>query len=467
MEIQPLSEDYSPDKFANLAPAPEERTDSQEGSWRQQENSIEDWLPINARRNAKWWYSAFHNATAMVGAGVLSLPYAMSELGWGAGVTVLLLSWIITLYTLWQMVEMHEMVPGKRFDRYHELGQHAFGEKLGLWIVVPQQLVVEVGLSIVYMVTGGQSLQKFYDVICPKCKHIRTTYFIMIFASIHFVLSQLPNFQSISSVSLVAAVMSLCYSAIAWIASLAKGKSADVDYHLRATKTPGKVFGFFGALGNVAFAYAGHNVVLEIQATIPSTPEQPSKKPMWQGVVVAYIIVAVCYFPVSLIGYWAFGNQVDENILITLNKPKWLIALANMMVVVHLIGSYQVYAMPVFDMIETVLVRKFWFTPGLRLRLIARTIYVVFTMFVAMTFPFFSELLSFFGGFAFAPTSYFLPCIMWLTVYKPKRFSLSWFTNWACIAIGMLLMVISPTGGLRQIILKIKTYTVYQDYPQQ
>jgi hypothetical protein len=43
---------------------------------------VEDWLPINASRNAKWWYSAFHNVTAMVGAGVLSLPYAMSELGW-------------------------------------------------------------------------------------------------------------------------------------------------------------------------------------------------------------------------------------------------------------------------------------------------------------------------------------------------------------------------------------------------
>jgi amino acid permease len=187
------------------------RTDSQEGRWREQERSIDDWLPINARRNAKWWYSAFHNVTAMVGAGVLSLPYAMSELGWGAGVAVLVMSWVITLYTLWQMVEMHEMVPGKRFDRYHELGQHAFGERLGLWIVVPQQLVVEVGLNIVYMVTGGQSLQKFHDVVCPDCKHIRLSFFIMIFASAHFVLSQLPNFHSISGVSLAAAVMSLWY----------------------------------------------------------------------------------------------------------------------------------------------------------------------------------------------------------------------------------------------------------------
>lgn len=33
-------------------------------------------------REAKWWYSTFHTVTAMVGAGVLSLPYAMAYLGW-------------------------------------------------------------------------------------------------------------------------------------------------------------------------------------------------------------------------------------------------------------------------------------------------------------------------------------------------------------------------------------------------
>lgn len=53
---------------------------SQEEEARQK--AIDDWLPITSSRNAKWWYSAFHNVTAMVGAGVLSLPYAMSHLGW-------------------------------------------------------------------------------------------------------------------------------------------------------------------------------------------------------------------------------------------------------------------------------------------------------------------------------------------------------------------------------------------------
>ncbi|XP_038892935.1 lysine histidine transporter 1 [Benincasa hispida] len=425
------------------------------------QKAIDDWLPITSSRNAKWWYSAFHNVTAMVGAGVLSLPYAMSELGWGPGSVIMILSWIITLYTLWQMVEMHEMVPGKRFDRYHELGQHAFGEKLGLWIVVPQQLTVEIGVNIVYMVTGGKSLKKFHETVCPNCSQIKTSYFIVIFASIHFVLSHLPNFNSISGVSLAAAVMSLSYSTIAWVASLEKGVQPNVDYSYKATSTSDGIFHFLSGLGEVAFAFAGHNVVLEIQATIPSTPEKPSKGPMWKGVVLAYLVVALCYFPVAMIGYWVFGNTVEDNILISLEKPAWLIATANMFVVIHVIGSYQIYAMPVFDMIETVLVKRLNFTPCFRLRFITRTLYVAFTMLVGIAVPFFGGLLGFFGGLAFAPTTYFLPCTMWLAIYKPKRFGLSWIANWICIVFGVLLMVLSPIGGLRTLILSANNYKFF------
>lgn len=136
--------------------------------------------------------------------------------------------------------------------------------------------------------------------------------------------------------------LSYSYSTIAWGASVDKGVQPNVQYGYKAKTAAGTVFDFFGALGEVAFAYAGHNVVLEIQATIPSTPEKPSKGPMWRGVVVAYIVVALCYFPVALIGYWMFGNAVEDNILMSLEKPAWLIAMANMFVVIHVIGSYQV-----------------------------------------------------------------------------------------------------------------------------
>ncbi|CAK9219726.1 unnamed protein product [Sphagnum troendelagicum] len=430
--------------------------------------NVEEWLPVTSSRNAKWWYSAFHNVTAMVGAGVLSLPSAMAYLTWGPGVAVLLSSWVITLFTLWQLVQMHEMkeVPGKRFDRYHELGQHAFGKKLGIWLVVPQQLIVEIGVDIVYMVTGGSSLMGAYELLCTggpsSCRPIRKTAWIAIFGSVHFFLAQCPNFNAISLVSFCAAIMSLSYSAIAWVAPLASGQVADVSYALPDTSRAGLVFGILNALGQIAFAYAGHNVVLEIQATLPSTPEKPSKGPMWRGCLVAYVVVAACYFPVAMVGYWAMGNGVGDNVLLSLGKPVWLIAAARLMVVVHVIGSYQVYAMPVFDMMETFLVKKLEWNPTRFLRLWVRSLYVAFTIFMAMTIPFFGDLLGFLGGFAFAPTTFFLPCCMWLTIYKPKAFSISWILNWVCILLGVLLAVTSSVGGLRQIIISYSTYKLYE-----
>ncbi|KAK3040606.1 hypothetical protein RJ639_026927, partial [Escallonia herrerae] len=383
-----------------------------EGSQEEQKylKDLNHWLPITSSRSANWSSSAYHNVTAMVGAGVLGLPYAMSELGWGPGVTIMVLSWVITLYTLWQLVEMHEVVPGKRFDRYHELGQHAFGEKLGLWVVVPQQLMVEVGVNIVYMVTGGKSLQKAVYTFSPGAPQIRTTYFIMFFGVIHFFLSHLPSFNSLTMVSAGAALMSLSYSTIAWAACLHKGVQPDVKYTPRASTSAGRVFQFFAALGDISFAFAGHNVVLEIQAGLPSSPEKPSKKPMWKGVVVAYLVVALCYFPVSMLGYWVYGNKVEDNVLMSLEKPAWLVAIANLCVVVHVMGSYQVFAVPVFDMVETFLVKNMNFKPTKFLRIVTRSSYVALTMFLAITFPFFGGLLSFFGGFAFAPTSYYVLC---------------------------------------------------------
>jgi hypothetical protein len=92
-------------------------------------------------------------------------------------------------------------------------------------------------------------------------------------------------------------------------------------------------------------------------------------------------------------------------------------------------------------------------------------------MFVGITFPFFGGLIGFFGGLAFAPTTYFvslflitvfhcsdvkplsdqieqyclqLPCIMWLIICKPRRFSLSWFTNWVRRGSKLLSDVLPP-----------------------
>ncbi|KAH9575441.1 hypothetical protein CY35_01G111500, partial [Sphagnum magellanicum] len=394
---------------------------------------LNDLLPVTASREAKWWYSTFHNVTGIVSAGVLGLPTAMADLTWGPGIVLLILSWVITLFTLWQMVEMHEMVPGKRFDRYHELGQQAFGKRLGLWIVVPQQLLVEVSVDIVYMVAGGQALKNIYMLNCHGCssknvgsadiaekQYESASLWILIYGSVHLLLVHLPNLNSIAAISLAAAIMSVSYSTIAWAIPVHKGNRQAQDYHLHITSQNMLIFASYKA-GRYK----------------PGVTSGPIRG--------------------------GFGYKVD-------------IASGRIGLLWYSIGGVipvlytQIYAMPVFDMLETVLAKKWLLPPSLKLRLITRTTYVGFTMFVATIFPFFKALLGFFGGFAFAPTTYFLPCCIWLVVYRPKRFSMSWTINWICIILGVLLMFTATIGGCWAILHEWNSYQLrrfwkWQDCP--
>ena len=80
---------------------------------------------------------------------------------------------------------------------------------------------------------------------------------------------QVPNFHKLSAISLLAAVMSISYSTIAIGVSAHAGRQPGAEYNLNGfTKAEG-VFGIFNALGTIAFAYGGHNVVLEIQVGRP------------------------------------------------------------------------------------------------------------------------------------------------------------------------------------------------------
>ena len=61
-----------------------------------------------------------------------------------------------------------------------------------------------------------------------------------------------------------------------------------------------------------------------------------------RGVYLAYALVAYCYFTVAIVGYWAFGNDVQDNVLLSIKHPKWVVGLADIFVVIHVFGSYQV-----------------------------------------------------------------------------------------------------------------------------
>ena len=155
--------------------------------------------------------------------------------------------------------------------------------------------------------------------------------------------------------SLLGALMSIGYSVIAIVMCFLVKPDASVIYDPAANKTPMEVtFGIFNALTTVLFAYSGHNIALEIQATLPHPPS--TVKPMMRGVHVTFVLTGICYFGVAIAGYWAFGTNVAGNVLLAFDNGtgRWVVAAANMMVVIHVGAAYQVYIQPLFQ------VRRLW-----------------------------------------------------------------------------------------------------------
>lgn len=137
----------------------------------------------------------------------------------GPGITFLVVSLAVTYFSLWQLVEMHEEKQvdthgGTRtvkYERYQDLARRAWGKR-GMEVVASMQLVVFVGVSVVYMVAGGLSLLNVYKLLAcyyGRCDEQVPALWIFVFSAAQFFLSHDRGFKSLFPLSLVAAVMSI------------------------------------------------------------------------------------------------------------------------------------------------------------------------------------------------------------------------------------------------------------------
>lgn len=103
-----------------------------------------------------------------------------------------------------------------------------------------------------------------------------------------------------------------------------------------------KMWNTYSALGDIAFAYAFSPVLIEIQDTIKSGPKE--KQIMKKATLLGMLISSAFYMACGLLGYAAFGNDAPGNFLTGFGfyEPFWLVDFANLCIVIHLIGAYQV-----------------------------------------------------------------------------------------------------------------------------
>ncbi|CAK9137926.1 unnamed protein product [Ilex paraguariensis] len=309
---------------------------------------------------------------------------------------------------------------------------------------------------------------------------------MVIFGIIQIILSQIPNFNKLSVLSLVAAVMSFTYSSIGiglTIAKLAGGAHPQTSLTgIPVGKTMSsldKMWNTFSALGDIAFAYAFSIVLVEIQDTLKSSP--PENKVMKKAAFIGISTSTMFYMLCGLTGYAAFGNNAPGNLLTGFGffEPYWLVDFANMCIVVHLVGAYQVFCQPIFAFVEGWSSKK-WannrFITGVHsinipfygsfnfsfFRMVWRTAYVTFSTVLAMIFPFFNDFVGLLGAASFWPLAVYFPIEMYMSQAKIRRFSLTWICmqilSGACLVISLL----AAAGSVQGLVKSLHTFKPFK-----
>ncbi|KAI4975935.1 hypothetical protein ZWY2020_049542 [Hordeum vulgare] len=250
------------------------------------------------KRTGTVWTASAHIITAVIGSGVLSLPWSVAQLGWIAGSLTLFLFAAVTYYTSSLLADCYrsdDAVAGKRNYTYMEAVESYLGSRQ-VWF-------------------------------CGLCQYVN--------------LVELQSGTPLQHRSVPRPT--------------GKTTMGGTEIGIDVTNSAQKIWLTLQALGNIAFAYHTHgshrNPGMHDTVKAPPAENKTMRKANLLGVSTTTAFYMLC----GCLGYAAFGNAAPGNMLTGFGfyEPFWLIDFANICIVVHLIGAYQVYCQPIYAAVES------------------------------------------------------------------------------------------------------------------
>ncbi|CAN1219091.1 Amino acid permease 8, partial [Linum perenne] len=422
------------------------------------------------------WTASAHIITTIIGSGVLSLAWGIAQLGWIAGPATLLIFSSITYYTSRLLADCYRHhSTGKRNYTYMEAVNAYLGQRMETACGVVQ-CVMLCGATIGYAITASISM-----VYVRKLIHS--------LVNIALVVSQIPNFHKLAWLSVVAAVMSFLYASIGLglaVSRVASGKliKGETSGSMTGVETNGmdKVWRMFTAFGDMAFACSYSAILIEIQSSSSSSTSE--KNVMKKASGIAVTVSTVFYLLCGCFGYAAFGDAAPGNMLSASGfyEPFWLIDVANVCIIIHLVGAFQVTAQPVFTRLEAWATNK-WpesefvnreYPVNLHaaanltvnpMRLVGRTALVAAATVVAMAVPFFNDVLALLGAISYWPLTVYFPVEMHIAQSKMIRKRAKWVVLQLLNVFCLVVAVAAACGaihGLSRSLLDYKPFMFKQ-----
>ncbi|WVQ78522.1 hypothetical protein IAT38_000608 [Cryptococcus sp. DSM 104549] len=266
-------------------------------------------------------------ANSIIGAGIVGLPYAISQAGFVMGIFLLIALAVISDWTI-RLVILTSKLSGR--DSYTDTMHHCFGP-LGAMAVSFFQFSFAFGGTAAFHVIIGDTIPRVISYIFPTLSEHAFLYLLVdrravivictlcvsFPLSLHRDMVKLSKSSSFALVSMTIIVISVLFRSVAVDPSL-RGSSTETFSIIKP--------GVFQAIGVISFAYACHHNSNYIYKSIhvPTLDRFNKVTHISTGIsLVACLLVAVT-------GYVVFTDKTEGNILNNFSSDDWLINVARL-----------------------------------------------------------------------------------------------------------------------------------------
>uniref|UniRef100_A0A2N9ED13 Amino acid transporter transmembrane domain-containing protein n=1 Tax=Fagus sylvatica TaxID=28930 RepID=A0A2N9ED13_FAGSY len=361
------------------------------------------------KRTGTFWTASAHIITAVIGSGVLSLAWAIAQLGWIAGPAVMFLFSFVSFYTSSLLSECYrtsDLVSGKRNYTYMDAVRSILGGAKVKACGFIQYLNL-FGIAVGYTIAASISMMAikrsncFHESGGENPCHMSSTPYMIMFGITEILLSQIPDFDQIWWLSIVAAVMSFTYSSIGLALGIAQVAA-------------------FGdsAPGNLLTGFGFYN-------------------PFW------LLDIANAAIVIHLVGAYQVFCQPIYAFIEKRAAQKW----------------------PESDFITNDVSISI---PGCRpyklnlFRLVWRTMFVMLTTIISMLLPFFNDVVGILGALGFWPLTVYFPVEMYIVQKNIPK----WSTRWICLQMlsicCLIISIAAAAGSIAGVMLDLKAYKPFK-----
>ncbi|KAL4197740.1 hypothetical protein AMTRI_Chr04g189800 [Amborella trichopoda] len=348
--------------------------------------------------------TCFNMLNALSGVGVVVIPYGLSQGGW-AGLGFLGLLAIISYYTCLLLQRCMNMDP--HIKCYPDIGNLAFGPKGKIIIstFIYLQLFL---LDISFLILVGDSLAKLYPEFGYKIGARRldgSKAFIILSAIVVLPIAWLKSLRRLAYVSAIGAfACAVVIGAVIWV-----GLFGGVGFHDKGSFI--NLSGIPMATSIFALCFNGHAGL----PTVIGAMKDRSMGP--KALAISFITCSTAYALMSVLSYLMFGDQIKSQITQNLPIKNISSKIAIYVAAILPLLKYALVMAPVVAAIE----ESFSLCRKRVVNLLLRTTMVALTVIIALTFPFFGDMMAFIGSFLGGTVALILPCICYLKIFKGTK----------------------------------------------